>query len=200
MKLLNRILIALFIIIDVWYIYDRIRIGTTDRLLVAFTVIPILLGPYLIQKIFHYEMKEPLKFIYYLFTFCCVILGSVLNLYNLPQTRGFDKFTHFISGFLTSLVALLVLKKAQLKNKKTWFIVVFIILFSTAVAGIWEYFEFFCDKITGGDTQHVLDSGIQDTMLDMLVATGASILFSIYYIYSYKKAKVNHIKKIEEYL
>lgn len=200
MKLLNRILIALFILIDGWYVYDKLSTGVTDRLAIALAVIPILLGPYLIKKIFHYEMGEPLKFVYYLFTFCCVILGSVLNWYNLPQTKGFDKLTHFVSGFLTSMVALLVLKKAGIKNKKMWFIVTYIILFSVAIGGIWEFFEFFCDAITGGDTQHVLDSGVDDTMGDMLVATLASILFSLYYLYSYKWAKTNHVKKLEELL
>lgn len=200
MKYLNRLLIFLFIAIDTWYIWDRLSRGVTDRLAIGFAVIPVLLAPWLIKKILHYEMSEPLKFVYYLFTFCCVILGSVLNLYNIPETRGFDKFTHFISGFLTSVVALLVLKLAHLKDQKLWFRVIFIILFSIAVAGVWEYFEFFSDMITGGDTQHVLDTGIDDTMGDMIAATIASLLFSIYYIYQTKIAKVNRIEKIEKYL
>lgn len=200
MKYLNRLMIFLFVVIDSWYIYDRISRGVTDRLAIGFAVIPVLLAPWLIKKILHYEMAEPLKFVYYLFTFSCVILGSVLNLYNIPETQGFDKFTHFISGFLTSIVALFVLKLAKLQDSKLWFRILFILLFSVAIAGFWEYFEFFSDMITGGDTQHVLDTGNGDTMGDMIAATIASILFTIYYYYQIKHAKKNQIEKLEAYL
>lgn len=200
MKILNRILIFLFIIIDTWYIYDKLSKGVTERLIIAFAVIPVLLAPYLIKKIFHYQMCDVLKFCYYLFTFCCVILGSVLNLYNLPQTKGFDKLTHFVSGFLTSIIALLIIKKSGVRDKRLWFRITYIILFSIAIGGIWEFFEFACDKLTGGDTQHVLDTGVSDTILDMLSATSASLLFSLYYWYEEKYSKINHIKKLENYL
>lgn len=199
MKNLNRIIIFLFIAIDVYYVWERLSSGNTDRLIIALAVIPVLLGPFLIQKILKYEMGEGLKFVYYLFTFCCVILGSVLNLYNIPETKGFDKVTHFVSGFLTSIVALVFLKKAKIK-KPIWFTISYILLFSIAIGGIWEFFEFFCDKITGGDTQHVIDSGINDTMGDMLAATLASLFFCFYYYYQKVFAKIDKIKKLEEYL
>lgn len=200
MKILNRIIIFLFIVIDLYYVWERLSSGNTDRLVIALAVIPVLLGPWLIKKILRYEMGEGLKFVYYLFTFCCVILGSVLNLYNIPETKGFDKVTHFVSGFLSSIVAILFLKKSKMKKIPLWFTISYIILFSVAIGGIWEFFEFFCDKITGGDTQHVLDSGINDTMGDMLAATLASVFFSFYYYYQVKFAKKNHIEKLEEYL
>ncbi len=200
MKNLNRILIFLFIVIDGWYVYDHLSRGDMNRLEIALAVIPVLLAPWLIDKILHYKMSETLKFVYYLFTFACVILGSVLNLYNIPETRCFDKVTHFISGFLTSIVALMILKYGKVKTEKKWFVPIFIILFSVGIAGIWEFFEYFMDMITGGDTQHVLTTGVGDSMDDMLVATLASILFSIYYYYQVHYAKKNQIEMLEKHL
>lgn len=200
MKLWNRILMFLFIVIDAWYVMDRLLRGVYDRLEIAFAVIPVLLGPWLIKKILHYEMSETLKFVYYLFTFACVILGSIINLYNIPETMWFDKVTHFISGFLTSIIALLLLKHGKVTVKSNWFIPVFVILFSVGVAGFWEFFEYLSDMITGGDTQHALTSGVDDTMGDMIVAFFASVLFAIYYIYQVHFAKKNKIKELEEHL
>ena len=62
MKYLNRILIFLFVVIDAWYVYDRLSRGVYNRLEIAAAVIPVLLGPWLIKKILHYEMC--LLFIY----------------------------------------------------------------------------------------------------------------------------------------
>ena len=200
MKYLNRILIFLFVVIDAWYVYDRLSRGVYNRLEIAAAVIPVLLGPWLIKKILHYEMSEPLKFVYYLFTFACVILGSILNLYNIPETMWFDKVTHFISGFLTSIVALMLIKYGRLTVKSKWFVPIFIIIFSIGIAGCWEFLEYFMDMITGGDTQHVLTTGVDDSMGDMLVAALASIMFAIYYYYQVYFAKKNHMETLVEHL
>lgn len=200
MKYLNRILIVLFVVIDGWYVYDRISRGVYDRLEIALAVIPVLLGPWLIHKILHYQMSDTLKFVYYLFTFACVMLGSVLNLYNIPETMWLDKVTHFISGFLTSIVALMLIKYGKVSVKSKWFIPVYIVIFSVGVAGCWEFLEYFMDMITGGDTQHVLTTGIDDSMGDMLVATLASIMFAIYYYYQVHFAKTNRIETLVDHL
>lgn len=200
MKHLNRLLIFLFIVIGIFYVYDKLSQGTTDRLLIAVSIIPVLLAPSLIDKILHYKMNETLKFVYYLFSFCAVILGSIFNFYNIPETQGFDKITHFVSGILTSITSLIFLKRAGLKKEKVWFVMTYIILFSVAIGGIWELFEFFCDKLTDGNAQHALETGVDDTMGDMLAATTASILFAIYYYYQVKYAKNNKIEKLKQRL
>ena len=38
-----------------------------------------------------------------------------------------------------------------------------------AVAGLWELAEYGINLVTGRDVQHVLDTGVGDTMQDMLV-------------------------------
>lgn len=200
MKYLNRLLIFLFIVIGVWYVLDKISRGTTDRLLIALAIIPVVMGPFLIHKILHYKMSETLKFIYYVFAFCGLILGSIFNLYNIPEAKGFDKFTHFISGVLTSVTSLIVLKRSGSKREKLWFVLSYIIVFSIAIGGIWELFEFFCDRITGGNAQHAIETGVADTMGDMIAATSASILFALYYYYQEKYAKDNKIEKLKKHL
>lgn len=199
-KTLNKILILSYIGIGIWYLYDQLSRGIYDRLLIGLAIIPVFLGPWLIKKILKYDMCELLKFCYYIFVLMGLILGSILNFYKLFP--GFDKFTHFISGIISSIASLIFLKKAKLLKGKQpfWFSILFVICFSLAIASIWEFFEFFCDKLTKADAQYVKTTGVDDTMLDMLVAFLGSILFSIYYFYQEKYAKKNTIERIEKYL
>lgn len=199
-KTLNKIIISIYIGIGIWYFYDQLSNQVYDRLLIGCAIIPVLLGPYLIKKLLKYEMCELLKFCYYVFALLGLILGSILGFYKFVPL--YDKFTHFISGFITSLVALIFLKKAKLLNgKKTlWFNILFIICFSLTIASIWEFFEFICDKLLNADAQYVKTTGVDDTMLDMLVAFFGSILFSLYYFYQEKFANKSSIERIEKYL
>ena len=66
--------------------------------------------------------------------------------------------------------------------------IIFIIIFTLAIAGLWEFFEFFSDLILKGDAQRVVTSGVTDTMTDMIAAFISSIIFSC--IYHYKASKL----------
>ena len=69
------------------------------------------------------------------------------------------------------------------KGGKTWFNILFIIAFSALCAFAWETFEFVCNLLVGGDAQRVAETGVTDTMLDMIVAFIGAVLFSIgYYV------------------
>lgn len=133
-------------------------------------------------------MDEVLLFFYYIFLLLSLVLGSILDYYC--KIWWFDLFTHFISGILTSIIAFIILQENGLirqDNKR--FCVLFFIIFTIGIAGCWEYFEYFCDKIFGADCQYVKESGVDDTMTDMLIATLASIFVSIYYLYYMNKKK-----------
>ena len=48
--------------------------------------------------------------------------------------------------------------------------------FSMAIAVLWEFFEFGCDKFLGQSMQQLVSVGVDDTMFDLLAATiGAAI-------------------------
>ena len=66
---------------------------------------------------------------------------------------------------------------------------VFITVFTISIAAIWEYFEFTIDKIGGTDTQYVTDTGVSDTMEDMLIATLPGVVGSVYYLKYLNRSK-----------
>lgn len=158
------------------------------KLLITLCILPLIMIPFILDKLRWYHMDEVLIFFYYLFLIIALVMGSLLNLYY--KIWWIDLLAHFISGILTSIVAFILLQKNKLVDKKyKWFGFLFIIVFTTSIACCWEYFEFLCDKIFHEDAQWVIKTGVDDTMTDMLIATLGGILVSIYYLYYLKKKK-----------
>ena len=179
LTLVNRSINLGLVVFMFFKIIFEIEVMSFSKILTVISIIPILLVPFLIKKIIKYQMSEILKLIYYLFVIVALVLGSILGWYY--QISWLDLLAHFLSGILTSLCALIILKKEELlKIEHISFTIVFIVGFTLMTAAGWEFFEFFSDKILNGDSQWVLETGVDDTMTDMLIAFLGSIGFSIY--------------------
>lgn len=192
-RIVNWLLIISMIIGDIMLVIHDLKIDKIDRIPTYIVLIPILMAPWLIRKILHYEVSEEIKLVYYIFIFLAQFLGSGINLYN--KTIWFDKFTHFLSGILSGFIAILLLvefKKNPYKN--LLFHITYILGITFLIAGGWECIEFLIDKVSGSDVQHVLETGVDDTMLDMVSAIVGSVLFIIVYLYEILYNKSGIIK------
>ena len=188
LKIVNSLLFVGFICFMVYMLISSYDTMSLSRMLTVLCILPVIMVPYLLEKIKVYKMDETLLFFYYIFILLSLVMGSILKFYY--RIWWFDLSTHFISGIVTSIVAFIILEKSKLINKKyKWFAFLFIILFTVSIAVFWEYFEFFCDKLFGADSQWVFESGVDDTMTDMLIATFAGIMSSFYYLYYLRKNK-----------
>lgn len=133
---------------------------------------------------FVFKVKPLLTFLYLIFTCISLFLGSLCHLYK--WTIWFDSFSHFIWGMLSSLLAIYILDKLHMYDKKNIvFNIFFIFIFSLATSGFWEICEFTVDRIFGSDTQRAA-TGVFDTMKDIIVALLGNILFLIWYYYETK--------------
>ena len=172
-------------------------IAITGGLFIAFTkddslvlilkdssIIFTITGIYLVEKILKIKINEYIKFIYISFIFMAHFVGVTLEVYN--HVYWFDKFTHFISGIVTSLLAILILIKEK-NNNKLLFNVLFILSFSMLIASLWEVFEFLASYYFKVDPQRVALTGVTDTMGDIIVAFLGSILVSISYYFEHKE-------------
>lgn len=183
-KILNRILYIFFIGFIIFSIINVTDIRLPIFLLVL-CIFPLIMVPYILDKIKLLKFNDVLVFFYYAFLLLALVMGGCLGFYY--RIWWFDLLCHFISGLLTSQVAFILLDKNDLiKKKYKWFSFFFIIIFSICIAGCWEFLEFTIDKF-GGTTQKVLETGVNDTMEDMLIAALASIFYSFYYLYYFKK-------------
>lgn len=190
---MNRLWLLTFIGIMFYQLIVNGQDVTLSKNLTVLSIIIVCIVPWLIKKVLKYEMSETLKFIYFLFVFIALILGSIYNLYR--TISWFDLLAHFLSGIVTCVLALIILKKFDLLKKDLpIFHIVFIIAFSLMIASFWEFFEFLSDKVLKGDTQWVLLTGVDDTMTDMLIAFLSSVIFSVFY-YIGSKTNKNLLKE-----
>ncbi len=138
---------------------------------------------YIVKKIFKVKISDSVNFIYILFIFMAHFLGVTCELYN--YIFWFDKFTHFLSGILSGFAAILILVKSKNKNS-IYFNILFIIAFSLMLASLWEMFEYLSSCLFNVDPQKVLETGVNDTMGDIIVAFLGALIVSLCYHFEYK--------------
>ena len=129
----------------------------------------------IISKIFKVKISDGLSFVYIVFIFMAHYLGVIEKFYN--QVEFYDKLVHTLSGVLSAYIAYMFLKN---RSNDTLLNIIFIISFTFLCAGMWEIFEFTCNILVGGDAQRVAETGVDDTMLDIIVAFIGSLVFTLF--------------------
>lgn len=187
MKKINLWLILSISCFSILYLINNWSDLTLSQVLILLSVIPILFLIQIIRRTSNLKISDGMELIYILFVISAQLIGSIFQGYEL--LKYYDKIIHFLSGFLSSLFALTILNNTKLKNRTVITDIVFITTFTLAIAGLWEIFEFSSDALLNGDAQRVAISGVTDTMLDIISAFIASIIFNIIY---YLKKPVNY--------
>ncbi len=181
MKKVNIILLIITLVCSFFTIMGELDRGIVIVLKDSSIVLTATL-PYIVNKLFKIKLDDGVIFVWLIFIFLAHYMGVTAEFYN--KWEGFDKLVHTFSGVLTAYVGMLFLPKGI---NKIWFKILFIIAFSAMCAFAWETFEFVCNILFGGDAQRVAETGVNDTMLDMIVAFIGASLFSVYY---YVKEKI----------
>ncbi len=195
MKKLNNVLIFLCSLASICIFVKDLNTGATDRFLGDLSMVFVLIIPKIIRALFKIKITDSMEFVYVVFMILAQFIGSVVNLYN--HTWWYDLFTHFLSGVLTTVLALVIMNwMGVYKDKNKWFNFIFMISFTLMIASFWEFMEFGTDLVMKTDVQHVLDTGVKDTMQDMLIAFLGSLIVAFSYLIEDKISKNGFIKKI----
>lgn len=193
MKKINNIIIALMLIVNTGCIGLTLLGRYNSNILVCLSLYPIVFMPKIFRK-FSSKVNDLIELIFLIFILFAQLLGSILHFYGIIY--WYDSFMHYISGILTSFLAVLLLVLFNKYDEKDRiFNIIFIISITLMVAGLWEIFEFTADNLLGGDAQKVLTTGVTDTMKDIICALLGSILFSFCYLYECVKKKNLVIKE-----
>lgn len=159
----------------------------------AFTIILTILFPLLLENT-KFKLSNQDKFIYYIFIFIAQFLGGILNFYK--KISWFDVFTHFISGMIFCYIACFIMSKLEKRNNYQAFIY---FLYSMGVvalsAVLWEIVEYIGDFVLGTNLQHNIETGVSDTMEDMIVALIGGFIAYIFLVCKLGKGnirKINH--------
>ncbi len=199
-RIINKYFIIIYIIISISLGIYNIFFSTSYYIMLSFASILFLLVPKIINKILKLKTVHILDFTIYLFSFLSFTIGMVLNGYS--RIFQYDKLVHTLSGIFFSLLGLsfyYVLKPIKELEKSDYSIAsYFSVSFSLSIAVIWEIYEYVIDKILHTDPQRVLTTGINDTMIDMIVCLiGSLIMWWAIYLF-YKKDKTNFLMCVFE--
>lgn len=130
-----------------------------------------------IYFIFNKTFIKKSKFTYYCiiaFVFSSMYVGNILEIYK--GIPFYDKVLHLISGILIGFIGFIIFidfNKDNMKNINKGFVLIFIMSFSIALAGIWEIWEFTTDQLFGFNSQN---ASLIDTMLDIICGTIGGII------------------------
>jgi len=180
------IVVAIFtLVLVITSIYDLFARDGEKLFRIGLTFITIVLTYLLYKKSF----LKGSKIIYYIniiFIILSMYLASVWNFYSIPN---YDKFLHLLSGAVIAIIGYVLFLYLTTGNSRkeinSLMPMIFVILFATAAAGVWEIWEFTTDSIFGLTAQN---NSLTDTMWDIICGTVVGIITSIP-IYLHSKGK-----------
>ena len=179
-KIINYSLLLIMCVGSFFLMIYRVSQGILGRVPTDIAIYFVLLIPVILKRFIKIGEKDKLEF--YIFIFIAEFLGCIVNLFK--YISWFDTFSHFIIG----LKVLRVINKYDEKN--VFFNILFAIAISLSSACIWEIFEFSIDNLFNMNLQHNIDTGVIDTMKDIIACTtGAFISGLSYYFYRKKVLK-----------
>ncbi len=183
---IERILILCAVVYSIFYAVTNFETEGFLAILKCMGTILILLAPHIIEASFKKEFSPMTKKIYVFFVFLAYFIGTVVGGYKMPY---FDKVTHLLSGYVTAFVGIYVLAKYDKFDKKSSFNLIFILFTVLAIAAFWEIFEYTGDCLFHSNMQR-LETGVNDTMRDMIMAFLGYLLFICAYFFE----KSSHTK------
>ena len=143
-----RLLVAVLAIIALF-------LGDFPTLTMCVVSLLLFLLPFAVEEFFQIELPATLEIIILLFIFCSQVLGEAASFYvNVPL---WDSILHTVNGFLCAAIGFSLIDILNKKKKKITlsplFLTVLAFCFSMTVGVLWEFFEFFMDKVMRTDMQ-----------------------------------------------
>lgn len=183
-KTINYILVIIMSIGSFCLMIYRIFQGRYGRIPTDIAIYFVLLIPTILKRFIKIEEKDKLEF--YIFIFIAEFLGCIVNLFKF--ITWFDTLSHFVSGiyfFIIGLKSLRLMNKFDEQNKM--FNIIFAVAIALSSACIWEIFEFSIDSLFSMNLQHNIDTGVVDTMQDIIACTLGTFISGITYYFKSKK-------------
>jgi len=149
-------------------------------------IIGITLSPAMLGR--HFDVTVPAEFqlLAVLFMFASLFLGEIRRYYD--RIWWWDIALHASSGLLLGLFGFLLIyvlnqnRRIELHLRPV-FMALFAFLFAVTVGALWEIFEFSMDQFVGTNMQKSMlgdDSGLTDTMWDLIVDALGALLISVF--------------------
>ena len=146
-KLIGTALAELFTVITIEKVIGS---GQWERVFLAFGTLFLVLLPAGLEKLLHCKLSLPL-YIFGLFYAIGPALGHCWNFYY--TIHWWDRMLHVFGGVAFALVGASLFERMAEGNQKRITVALFGLIFSVAIAAVWEFVEFGADRFLGLDMQ-----------------------------------------------
>lgn len=202
---INRIIMFLFLLSTALLLLYWSLIQFDIEHLAQSCCVPLfVLIPSAAYRIFRLKPMPKLTTLIYIFSYLAYTIGVAGSGYRL--LAWYDKFVHVLSGIFFALIGMgayyfLKSDKRIEKEKDFKLAAVFSFSFSMMIGAMWEVWEYFADQCLGMNVQHVPETGIHDTMQDIIACLiGAVIFVILMYLYYKKKKNIFPCTVVEEFI
>src|SRR6476659_3916588 len=150
-------------------------------------VIVLTMIPQLLKRWFRVDVPPEFQLVAALFVFCAIFLGTSLCFYG--RFHWWDTALHTTSGCLLGIVGFISVflingTDHRPEGMRVSLIAVFGFMFAVTLGVFWEIYEFIADNLIPGLNMQIVESGPNDTMVDMIVNTaGAAVVALLGYFY-----------------
>jgi len=171
--------LALINIFSLWIIMYFIRVNNYDyHFLAAIALLGVSWLMVIASRIFNIKIPNVMYLVFYAFVILALMFGALLDFYTV--FHWYDDFMHFSAGILLSILGIFIIVKLDnigyLKFSVLLTFMIFFVGFSTA---IWEIIEFTIDTVFNLDVQRVAESGVTNTMLDIIMGLLGALVIVI---------------------
>ncbi|MDD1708725.1 MAG: hypothetical protein LUQ33_06110 [Methanoregulaceae archaeon] len=110
------------------------------------------------------------------------VVGYSQHLYLLLYPY-YDKFAHFVSSITVAVLAfvsILLINRFSCTKLHRWQIFFYIVIFTMAIGAFWEIYEYLMDTFLGSYLTKLLQHGLDDTMIDLIIDLFGGILVGLF--------------------
>lgn len=153
-----------------------------ENVFLTVIVIALTLTPTFLWKRYRIVIPPEFQLIAAAFVFLSLFLGSAADWYY--KFWWWDMVLHTGSGFLLGIVGFIVLFLLNQTSKLPQgitpeFLCFFGVTFAVTLGVVWEIFEFTVDKIAPGINMQSNETGVDDTMKDLIVDTLGAVIVGL---------------------
>lgn len=158
----------------------------------------------LCRRLFRVRPGWLLDTVLMVFIFCAFTLGTALAWYS--RFAYYDLLMHFLSGVLVAMLGLCAYywlrePDRRLTPPNRGMATALSFLFPQFVAIAWEMVEYIGFLLTGHDSQRVAETGVADTMEDMMICmAGALVMAILVWIHLGGKRRIPLLRPVDDWV
>lgn len=184
-------------------VYLFVKKGVSSGIIGLCSLLYLLFFP-LVRLLFRVKPGWLIDTVLMVFLFCAFTLGTALQWYSV--FAYYDLVMHFLTGVLTAMLGLCAYywlrePDRRLTPPNRGLATAMAFLMAQFVAVAWEIVEYAGFLLFGHDSQHVADTGVADTMEDMMICmAGALVMAVVIWIHLSGKHKIPLLRPVDEWV